>query len=291
VIRVVAHRAIAALFVLATVFAHVASAQPAGPDARGAAEEPNASEAKRLFHEGVELLGTQRWPEAEARFRRSVELLPRASSLYNWALSLLALERYGECVEVTDRVLLIAEPVEQAEYRENAAKLRERALAAAAQQQDAALLAPAVPPAPTTAPHTAETTPAQQQPSGVRGPPAVNLTTPDNAEHDRVSPGWFVVGGGALILAGALVTSLLAHSADEDFTERCPSVRDCDPSLMSVGDRAKRLAIATDILLATGAAAVGTGVTIILLDDGAEPRARTAPQVSGVALSLRGQLP
>lgn len=272
--RAVTHGAIAALIVLAAMFAHVASAQPTEPEARGPGEEPNAAEAKRLFHEGVELLSSERWSEAEARFRRSVELMPRASSLYNWALSLLELERYAECVEVTDRVLLLADAVEQAEYRENAAKLRERALAAQAQA------AAAVPQEEVAAAKVATAPPKDS--SVVRGPPAAIATTDDDADHAGVSPGWFVVGGGALVLAGALVTSLLARSADEDFTERCPGARDCDPSLMSLGDRAKRLAIATDILLAAGAAAVGTGVTIVLLDDGDEP---------GVALSLRGRLP
>src|SRR5689334_18147318 len=113
--------AIAALLVLSALLARVAHAQPAETvTPPPPVEERNIEDAKGLFHEGVELLSAESWSEAEDRFRRSVELMPRASSLYNWALSLLALERYDECVEVTDRVLAIADPVEHAEYREHA---------------------------------------------------------------------------------------------------------------------------------------------------------------------------
>jgi hypothetical protein len=246
-------------------------------------------EAKRLFHEGVELLSADRWAEAEDRFRRSVELTPRASSLYNWALALLSLQRYRECIEVTDRLLTLTHPLEHAEYRQHATELRERAQAAEAQPV-------ATPPAPLAAePPAAQPPPVTPPAPGLKPSPATiplavapaALASPDD---DGIAPGWYLMSGGAVLLVGALVAGLLANAADEDFVEQCPDARDCDPRLKSIGERAERFAIATDILLATSAAAVGTGVTVLLLDSGELAGSRKATRVSGVALSLRGNL-
>ena len=88
--------------------------------------------AKELFDQGVAALAAQRWLDAEDRFRRSAELVPRSSSLYNLALALFEQHRYRDCVEVSDRMLATADEQDVARFREPAARLREKALALAA---------------------------------------------------------------------------------------------------------------------------------------------------------------
>jgi hypothetical protein len=227
-----------------------------------------------------------------------VELVPRASSLYNLALALFSLERYAECVQVTDRVVEVADPADQAAYREYAGKLRERALAAAVAAQSAERAAP---PAPT--PSAPDANAPSQLDAPILSVPAPSPSAPvvsvhalpvakgDPADGGIPAPGWFVIGGGALALAGALVTGLLANSADDAFTHECPDARGCDPAVKPLAQRAQRLALATDILLATGVVACGTGVTLLLVDDGGEDDTRALGTVHGVGLALSGELP
>jgi hypothetical protein len=287
---VVTRKAVAAWLWIGLLLADAAAgAQPSPAETSAEARDARGEDAKRLFHEGVDLLAAMRWSEAEARFRQSVELVPRASSLYNWALALCALERYGECADAAQRVLEIADPHEHAEYREYAARLRERALASAAPPPPAPTESVAPEPAPVPVPEPVQApAPRPAQPVEMHATAAAA----DRAEERGLSPGWFVIGGGALVLVGALVTGLLANAADDDFTEQCPGARDCDPSLMGLGERTERLALATDILLVTGAAAVGTGVTMLwLVDDGGDGPTPAARRPSGVVLTLRGRLP
>ncbi len=261
----------ASLLLLCSAAAGLAAAQQGA----GATDDPEqaarALQAKRLFDEGVELLAAEQWADAEARFRSSVELVPRASSLYNLALSLLELGRYAECIETTERVLALADPIAQDEYRQYAMQLRERAVAARAQVQAAAAAEPQ--PAPVAA--------AASQPVRARA----NRPVPAREPVERASrtPAWFVAGGGAALLAGALVTGLLAMNEDADFSERCPTGRGCDPALRSVAERAEGLALATDILLVAGAATLGTGITLLLLHDD------DADAMRGAALVLGGR--
>lgn len=69
-------------------------------------------QARRLFQEGVKLARSERWAEALSAFRRSSELVPRASTSYNIANALYRLDRpadalaelnrYDEMPEVSD---------------------------------------------------------------------------------------------------------------------------------------------------------------------------------------------
>ena len=68
--------------------------------------------ARRLFQQGVKLAQSERWAEALSAFRRSSELVPRASTSYNIANALYRLDRpadalaeldhYDEMPEVSD---------------------------------------------------------------------------------------------------------------------------------------------------------------------------------------------
>src|SRR5262245_43471797 len=119
------------VFALLT-WALTAQAQTAAQEPSAPASDDSAGQARQLFERGVAALAGQRWLEAEALFRRSVELIPRSSSLYNLALSLFEQARYRECVAVIDRTLANADERDLARSRTPALRLRERALLAVA---------------------------------------------------------------------------------------------------------------------------------------------------------------
>jgi hypothetical protein len=277
-----------------------------------------AAQAKLLFDQGVAALASERWLEAEALFRRSAEIVPRSSSLYNLALALFELRRYAECVEISERVLSEGNADEVEKVREPAARLRERSLAYVA----VVLLAvdPADASVTVDGGEAVAESGAQRKlllPSGVHrvsasapgkvteervlalkagdqtsldlilaAPPqaaraAASAVSPvralrtqvelgTNAQPPRPAPTpylpWFVGGAGALALTAGLITGLMANAADNDFTDRCGGTTDCDPKLKPLAQKTERLALATDILLATGAGALGIGITLWLLN-------------------------
>ena len=59
--------------------------------------------ARRLFEEGLALANSERWTEALSAFRRSAELVPRASTSYNIANALYRLGRPVDALEELDR--------------------------------------------------------------------------------------------------------------------------------------------------------------------------------------------
>jgi hypothetical protein len=277
-----------------------------------------ATQAKLLFDQGVAALASERWQEAEALFRRSAEVVPRSSSLYNLALALFELRRYAECVQISERVLSEGKADEVEKLREPAARLRERALT------HVAVVLLAVDPADASVTmdggEALAESGAQRKlllPSGVHrvtasapgkvteervlalkagdqtsldlnlaAPPeaarvAASAPSPVQTHRTRVELGteahprrpaptpylpWFAGGAGALALTAGLITGLMANAADNDFTHRCGGTTDCDPKLKPLAQKTERLALATDILLATGAGALGIGITLWLLD-------------------------
>lgn len=85
--------------------------------------------ARELFERGVEQIRLGRWPEAEALFRASQQLVSRPSTLYNLALSLYEQHRARESLAVIAELMARSDPRGDARYREYAETLRERARA------------------------------------------------------------------------------------------------------------------------------------------------------------------
>ena len=65
--------------------------------------------ARRLFERGLSLAQSQRWAEALAAFRRSADLVPRASTSYNIANALYRLDRPADALVELDRYGAMAE--------------------------------------------------------------------------------------------------------------------------------------------------------------------------------------
>ena len=72
---------------------------------------------------------------------------------------------------------------------------------------------------------------------------------------------WLTMGLGGALLAGAAVTGILAKREDDSVREACPTLRNCDLSLVPARDRAVELGHITDALLVSGGALVAGGVT------------------------------
>lgn len=109
--------------VLAILCALAASAASTRADDNTA--EPDA---RALFEQGVALANTQAWQQAAARFRASIALEPRASTLFNLAVALYRLERYAELLAVATRYLELNDPARSDADRAEMTKLLTKAL-------------------------------------------------------------------------------------------------------------------------------------------------------------------
>ncbi|MDH3656020.1 MAG: PEGA domain-containing protein [Myxococcales bacterium] len=89
--------ALALALAFALPWATAASAQTAS-----SGDATTASEARRLFEEGVALAKSDRWAEALWAFRRSRKLMPRSSTSYNIANALYRLDRPVEGLSELD---------------------------------------------------------------------------------------------------------------------------------------------------------------------------------------------
>jgi len=84
-----------------------------------------AQRARGLFQHGVALAKSERWAEALAAFRRSAELVPRASTSYNIANALYRLDRPVDALAELDRYEEMPEVRAGGEAWERGAALRE----------------------------------------------------------------------------------------------------------------------------------------------------------------------
>jgi hypothetical protein len=119
-------------FVLVLVVAAalaVADLAGAEPEQDQPAPEGTPSEderARALFSAGIAKIRDENWREAESDFRRSYELVPRASTLYNLALVVFKQGRLTESLALASELIRTADPARDAKHRQNAATLIQR---------------------------------------------------------------------------------------------------------------------------------------------------------------------
>jgi hypothetical protein len=279
---------------------------------RASAASAQASEdapAKQYFEAGLEQLRAQQWSAAEAQFRSSLALVPRASTEYDLAFVLFKQGKLRESAEHLRRLLdpqqyaddaryapaakaLLAEVVAQQptlqleiapphaqlrvdgelitgsgsprtlaldpgvhriELSANGFVARSLNISASAQTHDQREIA------------LAPETPARSAPA-----PALAATPTPPAPVDSWSAAygpWIVIGVGAALLVSAGITGIMAEHADANFTHQCPSHHDCDPQLKSLQNQVAALGLASDVLLAAGAAITVGGVALRLTID------------------------
>jgi hypothetical protein len=110
------------------------------------------------------------------------------------------------------------------------------------------------------------------------GADGVALTGADVDGGKKRSPvPWIVMGSGAALMVGGAVTGILALKTKSDLDSACPE-GGCPPGSGFESDvsRGKTLALMTDVLMITGAVAVGAGVVLMLLMKGGKKEQQMA---------------
>jgi tetratricopeptide (TPR) repeat protein len=102
------------------------------------ARADDVQEARAAFEQGVAASRESRWEEARAQFQRSLELLPKASTLFNLALADVKLGRGRDALDHLSAFERAATPSEHAEMLERAKVLRPQAEALVASEQEKA---------------------------------------------------------------------------------------------------------------------------------------------------------
>jgi hypothetical protein len=267
-------------------------------------DEANEMTARLAFERGLRALREQRWPQAEVEFRRSFELVPRASTAYDLALVLFKQQHFRASAECLQQLLhrkRVDLTEHDAPYRGYAEALLDQVLKQLASMrlalepssaqlridgESTGLGGPTrVVPLDPGAHHVEVTAsgfaaisfnivsaPGIELQREVKLTPALALklqsappADPSPSSLLTTTGPWLTMGLGGALLIGAVVTGLVADHVDDGFNRSCPTHRACDPSLKSKRDEVVALGTASDILLASGAGLVAAGITWRLL--------------------------
>ena len=102
------------------------------------ARADEAQEARASFERGVEASRDERWEEARKQFKRSLELTPKASTMFNLVVADIKLGLGREALEQLDAFERSAHPEEHAAMLERARVLRPQAQALVQSEQSKA---------------------------------------------------------------------------------------------------------------------------------------------------------
>jgi hypothetical protein len=122
VVRFVFVLVVAAALAMADLAGAEPEQGPPGPEGTQSEQE----RARALFSAGIAKIRDENWREAESVLRRSHELVPRASTLYNLALVVFKQGRLTESLALASELIRTADPARDAKHRQNAATLIER---------------------------------------------------------------------------------------------------------------------------------------------------------------------
>jgi tetratricopeptide (TPR) repeat protein len=126
-------------------------------------------------------------------------------------------------------------------------------------------------------------------------PPPQRYEEPPAASGSRygIAP-WILIGGGAALIGGGIITGLSAKAKADELEENCPNSVCNDPSLEDTRDSGKTLALVTDVLFVAGLVSAGVGVTLLVLDSsstqaGAAPSSTLRAGCFGAACGVSAQ--
>lgn len=227
--------------------------------------------ARELYLLGDDLYSQGRYEEALAAFEESYQLSERPLLLFNIAN---AQERSGQwqgAIESLERYLPHADEAERSRVESRIESLRRRVERLEAMQQVPEPDEPDVTPEPPDEP--------EEEPRSLAGP--------------------LVLATGGALLAGGVVSAILAKGARDALESDCTVVdgrRLCPDTSAGDRDRDLRASVFADILFVASAAAVGVGLWLLLRgDDDEDDEPEPALDVSGAvsrdaaALVLRGR--
>jgi len=301
--------------------------------ATAAADEKAEAEARKQFKQGVQLYEQEKYEAASIAFARAYELKPSYRLLYNigqveselehYAAAFRAYTRYlaegGKEVDAARRAeveaelerlttlvgfIRIAAPVDGAKVKVDNEVVGTTPLAepllvdigkheVAVQRAGEELLFEVVKVAggqtvELTVEQRTEPPPAQEAPAAAQpAPPPL----PEEKAPVRV---WTWVAGGVGVAAGvaAAITGGLASAKAKDLESGCDGSA-CPPERWDDLDAARRLATATDVLIAVAATGVAAGVALFFLEPrlGERPGAVVAPAATadGVSITMVGR--
>jgi tetratricopeptide (TPR) repeat protein len=209
----------------------------------GLAQRASATDerARELYLLGDDLYSQGRYEEALAAFEEAYRLSERPLLLFNIAN---AQERSGQwqgAIESLERYLPHADEAERSRIESRIESLRRRVERLEAMQQ--------VP----DEPDEPDVTPAE---------------TPEEPSRSLAGP--LVLATGGALLAGGVVSAILAKGARDSLEADCTVTdgrRLCPASSASDRDRDLRASVFADVFFVASAAAVGVGLWLLLRDD------------------------
>lgn len=214
--------------------------------------DPDVEIARRHFEAGTAEYNAGRYAAAIVEFEaaRKVKALPAFD--FNIARCHDRLEHVREAIDAYERYAATA-PSDVIEVRARVAVLRQR------------LAPPATPTA---------------------SPPASSVVVVSSSPAPRRVATWIVGGAGAVLLAGSLVAGLVANDRYSDLKNKCVDGR-CGADMQGTIDSGRSAAVASDVLLGVGAAAVVAGVVLFFVE-GRHPveRWQVAPTVGAHSAGL-----
>lgn len=250
------------------------------------AQQTDDERARMHFQSGLSYYEQARYAEAAREFNEAYGLSQRPALLLNLSQAYERDLRFAEAIAELERYLIaLPDSPQRRTVETRIARLRELQARVSATTTPAPLPEPATP-EPETAPEAPTTA------SATSSEPTPAQPAPTRSQDSSISmPGLILAGAGGLLLAGSLVTGIMAHSAHSDLETRCPGGM-CPPEENAQGDidSGRTLAWTSTILLGGGVIAAAVGTVLLLThggDDSSEPVAASvfvAPtEVGGVA--------
>ena len=234
--------------------------------------------AKAHFLAGESYYDQASYTDALREFNEAYRISKRPALLYNIARCFEALEQYDDAVHMLERYLQEDPQTTDRESVETRIKNLKQREAAQKKATPPPAPAPAAPVKPATTATTATTAAATRTSAAAPAPHRKRLYT------------WIVGGVGVAALAAALGTGVASQLSYNDLSSKC-SGNVCNPATVpnaqSKIDSGKKLALATDILVPVGAAAVATGVVLFFVE-GRHKREHASLVVPLVGPSLGG---
>lgn len=212
--------------------------------------------AKAHFLAGSSYYEAANYADAVKEFNEAYRLSKRPDLLYNIALGYERLSDYDNAIATLRRYLVEKVNAPDRNLIEGRIKNLERLRDIRNN--------PPVAPAPTPAP----------------APEKSPEPAPARAKLKLHTLGYAGIGAGSLgvvLLLSSVGTGLTAKKKADQLAEDCPTRVNCDPSLRTVQQQGRRMALATDVMLGIGAVALVAGVALLVVDLVRKPKPSAEP--------------
>jgi tetratricopeptide (TPR) repeat protein len=234
-----------------------------GARAQAAAPADQATDTEQVARQHFQLGRAQyesgSFREAATSFERAYELSKREVLWYNIFLAYRDAGDNAKAAEALRNYLTRVEQIDTRAQLEARLASLERLVQEEEQRKQQQAQQQQQTPDSTSQEPAQEQTPQQQV--------ADELALKPTAERSPSIVPYILMGVGGAMIIGGVVTGAMASSKHGELEDQCPDNRCDDPSLKSVADEGKTLALVADILLFGGIAAAGTGGVLWFLNN------------------------